>query len=810
MSEQNISLYDLVNLSIGTPQKGAVNFAALHALLHAVLRQLDIREIKTRWRGATPGEWQPGAVVGVTASEQDHDTEEEDVQRDPVEREVRPGTELQERGASSSFPTPSAGPGVGGHEGLRSRIESCEDEVSKLLSAFVEVRGQRSDGWSQIPETFLRSLRQNKAMKLIQELNEQKDDLKEEMKELHQQHKTVGAETLTAVETCCHRVDDLEETVRSLKETFQKYPEPEELIQCVTWDDMQAALLGDTESTHKECVHSGLIAVRPTHTPFSSTFTVNTAASRTSSPSSSHPVQDTDRSATPPSPAISRQISTLQQATDTQPGGEASPQLTRPQTGRLSAGVFQSLKAGGSERYPEMMSALRNIGKQRDTFNKLEARVAALEEAKVEQSELTHIRELITHKGSQEVSSNLMDQLNQQRALIKNLMSERDKNVELVDDVQKAILQLQAECEKLHESSRSLQEDSRQRHTHIEELYKKTEELEEKKADKRVVEREIKADKSALESKVSRLQFDSVTEQLNAMFHELLHKVTGQEQDWHKVIDRLSTEMECKLNRIELDSVKKQLEGRWRNIHEKLQAQEAPEHEDAAALRKQLVGRFHCLSCDRPVVKYTSGTHLVKLPSSSGFPAHKSNRPFTVYALERFRQHYRSERISERTDYSQLTVSRSCGGRHTVTSASQRRTGLHKHHTQTEVDTMIQSEEVDIIGMDGHIYKGRLNTPAVRNTDSKLPTISAKEGLSKDKKSSMSHKPSASPEVGHTAQLHHTHSAKSAQCSRSASSSSGRDWPVSALGCTSQSSITPASATAESNAGRQANEPLDL
>lgn len=62
--------------------------------------------------------------------------------------------------------------------------------------------------------------------------------------------------------------------------------------------------------------------------------------------------------------------------------------------------MFQSLKAGGSERYPEMMLALRNIGKQRDTFNKLEARVAALEEAKVEQSELTHIRELITHKGN--------------------------------------------------------------------------------------------------------------------------------------------------------------------------------------------------------------------------------------------------------------------------------------------------------------------------------------------------------------------------------------------------------------------------
>ena len=117
---------------------------------------------------------------------------------------------------------------------------------------------------------------------------------------------------------------------------------------------------------------------------------------------------------------------------------------------------------------------------------------------------------------------------------------------------------------------------------------------------------------------MSRLQLDSVTEQLNTMFHELLHKVTGQEQDWHKVVDKLSTEMEHKvdpgqgpphrsvgrsravmmvcddvcpalspqLNRMELDSVKKQLEDRWKNIHEQLQTQGAPEHQDAAGIRK--------------------------------------------------------------------------------------------------------------------------------------------------------------------------------------------------------------------------------
>lgn len=42
------------------------------------------------------------------------------------------------------------------------------------------------------------------------------------------------------------------------------------------------------------------------------------------------------------------------------------------------------------------------------------------------------------------------------------------QNVELVNDVQKAILQLQAECEKLHETTRCLHEDNRQKQSHIE------------------------------------------------------------------------------------------------------------------------------------------------------------------------------------------------------------------------------------------------------------------------------------------------------------------------------------------------------
>ena len=58
-----------------------------------------------------------------------------------------------------------------------------------------------------------------------------------------------------------------------------------------------------------------------------------------------------------------------------------------------------------------------------------------------------------------------------------------------------------------------------------------------------------KADKSALAAKVSRVQFDATTEQLNRMMQELVAKMTGQEQDWQKMLDKLLVEMDSKVTR---------------------------------------------------------------------------------------------------------------------------------------------------------------------------------------------------------------------------------------------------------------------
>uniref|UniRef100_W5MZJ0 DUF4795 domain-containing protein n=1 Tax=Lepisosteus oculatus TaxID=7918 RepID=W5MZJ0_LEPOC len=360
----------------------------------------------------------------------------------------------------------------------------------------------------------------------------------------------------------------------------------------------------------------------------------------------------------------------------------------------------------------------------------------------------------------------------------------QEKNSEVITQVQHAILQLQAECEKLSSTASHLLQEHGQKQQDIAHLYKSMEILEEKKADKDRVEMDIdvKADKRALELKVSRLQFDTTTEQLNNMFQELLNKISGQEQDWQRVIEKISAEMDCKLDRIELEPLKRQLEDRWKAIRKQLQEQPTPQYEldDAAGIRKQLVARFHCISCDRPVDMLTPGPHVVTMPSVPSLPLHKSSRPYTVYELEQVRQHCRSlkpgsnqihfemaasekrmvhtrqlhtllcrqidrvqsqfrgservssqgyrehsqcksgpsERIPELSDYGYLAVSRSCGGSHTLTFPSRRYTRLQHiaHFIQAEEEAQPapilrhQPEEVDILGLDGHIYKGRLDT----------------------------------------------------------------------------------------------------
>uniref|UniRef100_A0A1A7XAF5 Glutamine rich 2 n=3 Tax=Iconisemion striatum TaxID=60296 RepID=A0A1A7XAF5_9TELE len=778
MSE-SISLFDLLNVSIGTPHESSVNFSALHALLLAVLKQLDIRGLKIQWRGSLPGETFP--VTSDLQLEEEDEKVDVEAQRDVPE--MLPGT------GSDGSPIPDLD-----STAISTRIQTCEGGVLE-------------------------------ALELIKELQEQKDDLKEKIEELHQQSKAADShtQTLTEVEKCCHRVDTLENAVSSLGETLQKYPEPEKLSQCL--DFVQSAQF----NTH--------FSKGPTNTDVMDSTTPVKPHSpniRTHTPPSSSP---DEQGTAPASPSDSESV--LNPAVQVK--GD-------PDTTNDNVDSFE--KVSSSAWYQEMMVAVNTTNKLQEKVIQLEGRMSELEEQKIDQVQLAQLNELINNKGSVR-SNNMMAQLNQQKVLIEDLMSDRDKNIGLMKDVQRAVLQLQEDCEKLQETTRILHEDSGQKQGLIEEIYAMMEELEVKTTN--MQEQETKTAEPSPEVTVSH-QVDAVKEQLETEVQELPKKVLLPEDSWHQFFHRLSSEMETKVNRIEVDYLMLQLEKRWKTIEDKL---ESPEHDSACLIKKEL---FHCLSCDRPVLMQVPGPIVNTLPSSPAFPSHKSTRPLNADQQQNKRMKPGTSRYncwistpgrkraafqrSYNDMYKQIesmesawrrqdnwdntnqnpagvqhewtselmdnqAVARSCGGSHANTSGLQ----STKLLTQTEADSVTQ--EIGIIGLDGHIYKDCLSIQALKNTETKLPTIATKDGMCKTKnkaKSSASHRRAVSLEVGQTTPVHQLPpSARSMQCSRSASSCSGRDWPVSALGCcTSQSSITQTSAAAESAADPQSDEPLNL
>ncbi|XP_070251518.1 glutamine-rich protein 2-like [Myotis yumanensis] len=425
---------------------------------------------------------------------------------------------------------------------------------------------------------------------------------------------------------------------------------------------------------------------------------------------------------------------------------------------------------------------------------------------------------------------------------------------ELLGHVQSAILQVQGDCEKLNLITGNLIEDHRQKQKDIDVLYQGLEKLEKEKVNRGHLELEIevKADKSALEAKVSRMQFDATTEQLNHMMQELVAKMSGQERDWQKMLDRLLTEMDSKLDRLELDPVKQLLEDRWKSLRQQLK-ERSPlyQADEAAGMRRQLLAHFHCLSCDRPLETAVTGQVLPTTPVGPSLPGHRSTRPYTVFELEQVRQQSRNlklgnlafsradvaamersvgrlrtmhskmlmdiekvqfhyggsvkassqmihellqaqclgspccKRVSEMTDYSFATVSRHCGGSHTLTYPYRRTRLQHLPQGLLPEDSQVAGKhhEVDILGLDGHIYKGRM--------DMKLPGIPNKDSAGNNKHKtkpsrSHAHRP---PALGDSPLPLRPQSANMMAGGTSATSRQHTDRPVSSQGRLSQPNV---------------------
>ncbi|XP_076074672.1 uncharacterized protein LOC143045794 isoform X1 [Mytilus galloprovincialis] len=359
-------------------------------------------------------------------------------------------------------------------------------------------------------------------------------------------------------------------------------------------------------------------------------------------------------------------------------------------------------------------------------------------------------------------------------------MGEMDSDA--LSRAQAAIQQLQAEVEKLHGTTKDILEENSSRAKEIEKLFAYCDRLQEEKADKDFVQSEmdVKADKRSLDNKVNHSLFDTTTNDINKMIKEILDKLAGNEEAWNHQCKVFTDDIDSKLDRLELDPLKEWLESRLKALNEKLKKQnQAPvewSEDDAAGIRRQLIQKFHCISCDRPVDIVPTGP-VPSLPTHNGLHPTRSPRPYTTFELDQIRQHAKRPPVgrnninferalaekqlarmrksdlkaflvhfgqdlealqqqkdallyanSEIADY--YATSRSCGGQHTTTFPQKRITKLsHLSHLFREEEQTtniypLYKEEVDVQGADGNIYKGRMG-----RIEAKLPVMQKERSM---------------------------------------------------------------------------------
>jgi len=298
---------------------------------------------------------------------------------------------------------------------------------------------------------------------------------------------------------------------------------------------------------------------------------------------------------------------------------------------------------------------------------------------------------------------------------------------------------LQNELTLLSQAERKLENELKDANT-------KTTSLEANKTDKQFVLSQVepKAEKKDLKNVITRNQFDDCVMGIDRNIQNLVQDLQSNEAKSAKTFNNLQDILADKLNRDDAIDIRGYIDSRFKSFKPKMPP--APPAEDyAAGSRKKLMPDCNCISCDRPV-GVPCHDQCPTLPYFHALPGMKSIRPVTTFELQTIRQHmqpgiagnkerfYMSEtreklqkellQLCNAQDLDDLgldTPNRPCGGVHTLGQHRKNygsgRPPMFYREDYSQFQTAdIQRKERDVIGKDGHIYKGRA-------PDSTLPDV---------------------------------------------------------------------------------------
>ncbi|XP_004403357.1 PREDICTED: putative uncharacterized protein C16orf96 homolog [Odobenus rosmarus divergens] len=241
--------------------------------------------------------------------------------------------------------------------------------------------------------------------------------------------------------------------------------------------------------------------------------------------------------------------------------------------------------------------------------------------------------------------------------------------------------------------------------------------LEMHKVDKSVMEQELKekADRSTLASKASRADLETVVTELNEMIQGMLFRVVTHEDDWKKALEQLSKDLSTKLVHSDLNGLKKDMDEIWKVLRKLLIEGLRFDPDSAAGFRKKLFERVKCISCDRPVELMT-GPQLITIRKAHLLsrlrPA--SANTYEYLQQQQLREHRRLQQLRDLGDQqssldslgSQKDWGDGPGNFANLQFNSYDLSTLYPYGDPEVLD--YDTAEVDILGVDGILYKGRM------------------------------------------------------------------------------------------------------
>ncbi|KAG6453336.1 hypothetical protein O3G_MSEX008088 [Manduca sexta] len=286
------------------------------------------------------------------------------------------------------------------------------------------------------------------------------------------------------------------------------------------------------------------------------------------------------------------------------------------------------------------------------------------------------------------------------------------------------VQEMQDQLKQVHETALQLAAEKEDRQIHVNALLEQIELLKTVKLDREDMVEAMadKADLRMLARKVSHDQFELACDDLSRGLEHALGKLNMQEALWQQALDDIQREIETKLDKMELSPVKDFFNNKLKQLQENLKQMSSLRREaEAAGTKRRLLRDVNCISCDAKAVMPMEAPSSV--PVSKPMPATLSMKPYLSYELDAIRKTQASnipqrnmrdwETIDKqanklpaktKSDTDKHLCNRYCGGSHTVTTPAQRVARLGHFIKQWGPDVLPLSSGL-ATGDDGRMYK---------------------------------------------------------------------------------------------------------